>query len=334
MSDRRHLTARQDEEGDLGSDRSEMRIGFVASVALHSLILAFLIFGIPYSSTPKPAIEQIVPVDFVTIAEKPAAPKIEPPKPQPPKPPEPPKEVKNEPPAPIPPPPPPPPPPQEVKQPDPPKIEPPKIEPPKPEPPKPVIAETPKVELKKPEPPKPPEPKKVEVKPPPKPEPKKEPPKKDEFASVEQMLKSLNKPAQPAPQLTPPQPKAVQPPPPPPQTALNYAQQITGSEIAAVQEQMKPCWNPNFGGRNAQDLVVEVEVWANPDGTIMKAQPRQNLRMASDPFYQSAAAAATRAVLNPTCAGIGAKPLPFPREKYEQWKFFVLVFDPKAMLGM
>ncbi|MBL8706420.1 MAG: hypothetical protein JNM30_16330, partial [Rhodospirillales bacterium] len=40
-----------------------------------------------------------------------------------------------------------------------------------------------------------------------------------------------------------------------------------------------------------------------------------------------------RAVLRPQCGGIGGRPLPLPREKYEQWKAFVLVFDPKAMLG-
>jgi hypothetical protein len=103
--------------------------------------------------------------------------------------------------------------------------------------------------------------------------------------------------------------------------------QLTSDELDAVRGRIRPCWNPNFGGRNAQDLVVEVEIWANPDGTVLKAQPRANIRM-SDPFFQSAAAAATRAVLNERC-----QPLPLPREKYEQWKFFVLVFDPKAMAG-
>jgi hypothetical protein len=329
VSDRRVITPPRREE-DPGSDRTEMRIGFAVSVTLHSTILALLVFGIPIAVDPRTAIEQIVPVDFVTIAEKPAAPKVEPPKPQP-KPPEPPKEVKQEPPAAIPPPP-PPPPPVEAKQPEPPKVEPPKPEPPPPpEPPK--IVEAPKPEPPKPPPPKPPEPKKVEAqKPPPKPEPKKEPPKQDDFMSVLKTVEKLKPATQP--QLTPPQPRVVQPPPPPQQTALNYAAQLTGSELDSVRDQFKPCWNPNFGGRNAQDLVVEIEIYANPDGTIMKAQPRQNLRMASDPFYASARDAAMRAVLNPRCAGIGGVPLKLPREKYEQWKAFVLVFDPKAMLGM
>jgi hypothetical protein len=328
VSDRRFITPSRVEE-DAGSDRTEMRIGFAVSVTLHSTILALLVFGIPIAVDPRTAIEQIVPVDFVTIAEKPAAPKVEPPKP---KPPEPPKEVKQEPPAPIPPPPPPPPPPPvEAKQPDPPKVEPPKPEPPKPpEPPK--IVEAPKPEPPKPPPPKPPEPKKAEApKPPPKPEPKKEPPRQDDFSSVLKTVEKLKPASQP--QLTPPQPR-VTPPPPPPQTALNYAAQLTGSELDGVRDQFKPCWNPNFGGRNAQDLIVEIEIYANPDGTIAQARPRQNLRMASDSFYASARDAALRAVLNPKCGGIGVTPLKLPREKYETWKAFVLVFNPKEMLGM
>ncbi|MBL8703509.1 MAG: cell envelope integrity protein TolA, partial [Rhodospirillales bacterium] len=109
--------------------------------------------------------------------------------------------------------------------------------------------------------------------------------------------------------------------------------QLTATELDGVTAQFKPCWNPNFGGRNAAGLVVEIEIYANPDGTIAQARPRPNIRLASDPFYQSAVDAAMRAVLRPQCGGIGGRPLPLPREKYEQWKAFVLVFDPKAMLG-
>jgi len=326
------LAARPEQE-ETGSDRTEMRIGFAASLALHGAILAALVFGIPFTSEPRPVLDQVVPVDFVVVAEQAAAPKVEPPKPIPPKPPEPPKEVKQEPPAPIPPPPPPPPPPQqETKKPDPPKVEPPKPEPP-PEPPKPIVAEAAKVEPPKPPPPKPPEPKKVEApKPKPKPEPKKEQPKPDEFLSVLKTVEKLKDTA--PPQLAPAKPKVTTPPPPPQQTAMNYAAQLTGSELDGVRDQFKPCWNPNFGGRNAQDLVVEIEIYANPDGTIARAQPRANMRMATDPFYASARDAAMRAVLNPRCAGIAGVPLKLPPDKYETWKSFVLVFDPKAMLGL
>ncbi len=306
------------------SDRGEMRIGFTVSCVAHGAIVALLAFGLPVTSNPRLEIDQVVPVNVVTVAEKPAAPKVEPPKPQPKKPEPPKEEAKAEPPKPAPAPPPPPPPPEPPQaKPEPPKIEPPKVEPP---PPPPKVVEKPK----------PPEPKKVE---PPKPPPKqqiakaepkaKEPPKKPEPDPFESVLKSVEKlkPTQ-RPEITPPTPRAA-PPPPQQQTALNFGEQITASDLDAVRERIRPCWNPNFGGRNAQELVVEVEVWANPDGTVAKAQPRSNMRLSSDPFFQSAAAAAMRAVLNERC-----QPLPLPREKYEQWKFFVLVFDPKQMLGM
>ena len=309
------------------SERAEMRIGFTVSCLAHGTILALLAFGLPNTSNPRATIEQVVPVSVVTAAEKPAAPKVEPPKPVPPRKPEPPKEeAKAEPPKPAPPPPPPPPPEPPQAKPEPPKVEPPKPEPPPPPPPK--VVEPPKPEPKKPEPPKPP-PKQVAKAEPPKAKepPKKQEPPKDEFLSVLKTVEKLKQERRP--EITPPTPKATQPPPPPQQTALAFGEQITASDLDAVRERIRPCWNPNFGGRNAQDLVVEVEVWANPDGSVLKAQPRANMRMSTDPFYQSAAAAAMRAVLNERC-----QPLPLPREKYEQWKFFVLVFDPKQMLGM
>jgi hypothetical protein len=303
-----------------------MRIGFTVSCMAHGAIVALLAFGLPVTSNPRLEIDQVVPINVVTVAEKPTAPKVEPPKPQPKKPDPPKEEVKVEPPKPAPPPPPPPPPPEPPQaKPEPPKVEPPKPAPPPPPPP-PKVAEKPKPEPKKPEP-KPP-PKQVAKAEPPKAKepPKKQEPPKDEFLSV---LKTVEKMRQPQrPEITPPTPKSA-PPAPRQQTALNFGEQITATDLDAVRERIRPCWNPNFGGRNAQELVVEIEVWANPDGTVLKAQPRTNMRMSSDPFYQSAAAAAMRAVLNERC-----QPLPLPREKYEQWKFFVLVFDPKQMLGM
>lgn len=313
------------------SDRGEMRIGFTVSCVAHGAIVALLAFGLPVTSNPRLAIDQVVPVNVVTLAEKPAAPKVEPPKPQPPKKPDPPKEeAKAEPPKPAPPPPPPPPEPPQAK-PEPPKVEPPKVEPPKPPPPPKVV-----------EKPKPPEPKKVEPpKPPPRPqiakaEPKaKEPPKKPEPDPFESVLKSVEKlKPQQRPEITPP--KATPQPAPRQQTALNFGEQITASELDAVKRQVEQCWNAPVGARDAQNLIVEIEIYANPDGTISQALPRQNLLSQTNQAYQSAISAALRAVLNPTCGGIGAnaRPLPLPREKYEQWKSFVLVFNMKEMLGM
>jgi hypothetical protein len=103
-----------------------------------------------------------------------------------------------------------------------------------------------------------------------------------------------------------------------------FGPQITAADLDAVREQIRPCWNPTIAGRNAKGMVVELEVWANPDGTVLKAVPRSNVPMSTDPYYQSAVAAAMRAVFNPRC-----QPLPLPADKYEQWKHFVLIFDPK-----
>src|SRR6185503_8625069 len=119
-----------------GDNQNRMRRGIVFSAILHVLLLIVVVVGLPRGHKPV-EIAPAIPVEVVTLTEKPAAPKAEP-KPQP---------VKVEPPKPeIPPPAPPPP---QAAQPEPaPKPEPePEVK--KPEPPK------PEPEVKKPEPPKP-----------------------------------------------------------------------------------------------------------------------------------------------------------------------------------
>lgn len=130
---------------DLGRDQPGKWASLALTVAVHLGLVAFLVFGIRWQSSPPPAVQ----VDLVAAPAPRAAPPVEPP-------PEPKPEPKPEPPKP---------------QPEPPKPQP-KVEPPKPEP-KPAVK--PDIATKAPEPKKPPkpEPKPEPKKPEPKPEPKK-----------------------------------------------------------------------------------------------------------------------------------------------------------------
>ena len=103
---------------------------------------------------------------------------------------------------------------------------------------------------------------------------------------------------------------------------------MTISELDAVAQQFLKCWNVPVGARDAKNLLVEISVQANPDGTIRQARILNQGRMRSDSFYRTAAESALRAVLNPICS-----PLKLPSEKYERWKLMRLKFDPRAMLG-
>jgi outer membrane biosynthesis protein TonB len=307
------------------------RGSYIASALLHVGVIVLVVTGLPSLFKPPEPEEMPIAVELVNIAEQtrsptpnptppkpeakpepqvaeapPAPPKPEPPKPEPPPPP---------PPAPSAPPPPPPPAPEPPPKPPEPKPEPPKPEPPKPEPPK---AEPPKP---KPQPPK-------QVAEAPRPKKKPEPPKKEpEKFDVNAVLKTLKQSA--------PAPKTEEPPKKQPEAAPQVASaaplaplapQLTTSEIDLIRRQIAECWNPPIGAKDAKDLVVEVYVAANPDGTIRDARV-VSAHGSQETFVQAAADSALRAVRNPRCT-----PLKLPPEKYERWKTFTLVFTPRDML--
>jgi outer membrane biosynthesis protein TonB len=103
--------------------------------------------------------------------------------------------------------------------------------------------------------------------------------------------------------------------------------QLTVSEIDLIREQIERCWDVPAGARDAKNLVVEIEVSLNPDGTVRQARIVDAARMASDPYFRAAAESARRALFNPLCT-----PLRLPPDKYPIWKDMVLNFDPRDIL--
>ena len=103
--------------------------------------------------------------------------------------------------------------------------------------------------------------------------------------------------------------------------------QITASEVDLVRQQIARCWNVPAGARDAKDLVVEVRVAVDPDGTVRQAIIVDQGRLGSDPFFRAAAESARRAFFNPLC-----RPLHLPPEKYAIWKDLVVDFSPKDIL--
>lgn len=308
--------------------------GLALSAALHVVIGGMLIVGLPRLFDPPPVQEMPVAVQLVTIAPetrathpnpnlprpdaKPEVPEIETPvakplpKPEPPKP------------APVPPPSAAAPPMPELQKPPEPKPTPPvalKPPEPKPEPPKPVERiEAPKPK-EKPEPPR--QVAKNEVKP----EEKKPEEKKYDPGQFEALLKNL------APQRTTPSPDA---PPQTPRATSGRASslpkaplgsQLTASELDMVRHQIARCWNVPAAARDAKDLVVEIKVVVDPDGTVRQATIVDQGRLGSDPSFRAAAESARRAFFNPQC-----RPLHLPAEKYAIWKDLVVDFSPKDIL--
>lgn len=295
-----------------------MRDGILLSTLFHVVVLLAAIFGLPAVVEPR-VFEEAVPVELVVLEEEAPEPKPEPPKAEEPDPkPEPPK--------------------QEAKpQPEPPAPEPPQPEPPEPEvqpePPAPEPPPPPKVE--KPEPvPTPeakaePEPEPEPAPPIPKPKPqvkKPEPPKKEEpkpdsnrLASILKNVDQLRK-DQPPPSET-----TAKAPEPAPQQQVASAMERSALE-RALREQIQRCWRLDPGAVHAEDLVVELRVFLNPDGTARLIEIVDVERMTRDAYFNSAAENARRAVL--TC-----QPFKLDPHKYEVWRELILRFDPREMFG-
>jgi len=303
--------------------------GMALSVALHLVLGSLFIFGLPRLFSPPTPEDMPVAVELVTIAPETRAtrPNPNPPRPNA-KPEVPVADAPDAKPAPEPPVPTPVPPPSA-------EMPPPSPEPPKPPEPKPTA---PPPLLKPPEP-KPEPPKPTEKAEAPRPKEKPEPPqqmaknepkseqKKYDPGQFEALLKNLaTQPTALSPD-APPQRPRVASARPSSQPRAPLGSQITASEVDLVRQQIARCWNVPAGARDAKDLVVEVRVAVDPDGTVRQASIVDQARLASDPFFRAAAESARRAFFNPLC-----RPLHLPAEKYAIWKDLVVDFSPKDIL--
>ncbi len=159
----------------------------------------------------------------------------------------------------------------------------------------------PKVDLKRPEPKKPVE-------------------------SMDAVLKNIEK-LKPQEPTQPAQPvKAAAKPPSGAQAPLSA--NLTASELSALSAQLARCWNLPAAAKDAQNLVVDLDVTINPDRTVSAVEIEDRGRMANDPAFRAAALSAARALRMPQCT-----PLMLPPDKYQEWQSMTIHFDPKEMLG-
>ncbi|MET4805323.1 cell envelope integrity protein TolA [Limibacillus sp. MBR-115] len=324
-----------------------MRRAVILSATFHVSVIALMAIGLPLFKQDPLEIAPAVPIEVVTIDDvttaKPA--KEAPPEKPTPRP-EPTQSAKA----------PPPPPPQKSEPPTPPPL--PKNEPepiPEPKQPEPVKEPTP---IPQPEPP----PQVAEA--PPKPEPEPTPLPDPVPAPKEERVDETPSPAPPVPLEKPKPPQLAEKPqekepvkkadssldsilnnvlkdlkpaakeqdqpkkdpqPQPTETAQLSSKPMTISEIDAIRRKIEGCWNVPAGARNAENLIVEIRLFMNPDGTVSQAEVVDRARMGGDPFYRAAAESALRAVFR-------CQPLPVPLKKYDTWRQITMRFDPSKML--
>ena len=306
--------------------------GIALSAALHVVLGGLLIAGLPRLFHPPPVEEMPVAVELVTIAPdtrathpnpnlpkpdaKPEVPEAETPAPKPPPKPEPPKPT--------------PAPPEAAAispspdQPVPPEAKP--APPPTPKPPEPKPEAKPIEKVEAPKPKEKPEPPRQLAKVETKPEEKKPEEKKYDSRQFDALLKNLTPAHTAVAPDAPPQPPHAVAARASSQPKAPLGSQLTASELDLVRHQIARCWNVPAGARDAKDLVVEIKVIVDPDGTVRQATIVDQGRL-GDPFYRAAAESARRAFFNPQC-----RPLHLPPEKYAIWKDLVVDFSPRDIL--
>jgi colicin import membrane protein len=103
------------------------------------------------------------------------------------------------------------------------------------------------------------------------------------------------------------------------------AAQLSQSEIDALRDRLRQCWNPPAGAMDGGRLKVVLAVQFNQDGSV--ARPPQLVAGTPSQFGPAMAESAVRAVL--TCQPFKMlKP-----EHYQQWKDIEITFDPREMFG-
>ncbi|MDE1173774.1 MAG: hypothetical protein PW790_08915 [Parvibaculaceae bacterium] len=110
------------------------------------------------------------------------------------------------------------------------------------------------------------------------------------------------------------------------QTESAFASKLSMTEIDAFRAQMVKCWTVPAGAANAADLVVQIEVNLNKDGTLASPPQLVNSGRLSDPYFRAAADSAMRAIRM-------CQPYKMPADKYDGWKELELDFNPRDMLG-
>src|SRR6266853_1724634 len=244
--------------------RDLTRSSLISSAIFHLALIVLVFVGLPQLFSPKPLEDTPIAVQLVTLAPETRATKLTktPPKP----------DAKPEPQKP------------EPKPPDPkaelPKPEPPKAEP-KPEPPKPKVVEAPKPKVK-PEPPK--------------------PDQKQLASDFDSLLKNLTR-QKTAPTPDDAQPKAKQPAQQQAssQPVAPLGSQLTVSERDLLIHQIEQCWNVPAGAKDAQNLIIDVHIDVDREGTATNVDIIDKSRYAADPFFRAAADSAVRAIRNPNC---------------------------------
>ena len=108
-------------------------------------------------------------------------------------------------------------------------------------------------------------------------------------------------------------------------TGGSYFSELSISEIDAIAGRLRACWNLDPGAQGIKDMIIEVRVFLNKDGTVRDAKILDMSRYNSDKAFRSVAESARRAVYVCQPYSIFANRY---ADKYDMWKTMLLRFNP------
>lgn len=111
----------------------------------------------------------------------------------------------------------------------------------------------------------------------------------------------------------------------------SYMQELSVSEKDMIGIKLRECWNLDAGVRGAHNMLVEIRVFLNKDGTVTDAKILNKARYKKDTAYRSVAESARRAVYICDKKKEGSPFRIFPenyQESYDTWKTLLLRFNP------
>lgn len=108
-------------------------------------------------------------------------------------------------------------------------------------------------------------------------------------------------------------------------TTGSYFSELSISEIDAIAGRLRACWNLDPGAMGIKDMIIEIRVFLNKDGTVRDVKILDTGRYNSDKSFRSVADSARRAVY--VCAPYSIFSNRY-LDKYDLWKTMLLRFNP------
>jgi colicin import membrane protein len=102
------------------------------------------------------------------------------------------------------------------------------------------------------------------------------------------------------------------------------AAQLSQSELDALRRRLAQFWNPPVGARDPRELIVQIRMQLNRDGTL--AAPPQVLTSGNGRLFMAARDSAVRAIFR------GQPFTMLNPANYETWKDVEITFDPRDMI--